>query len=159
MSRSGKIKKRITAPDPLYQSQIVTHLINRVMKDGKKTVAQTQIYRALDLIKEKMKTDPAQVLVQALENIKPMLEVRSRRIGGAAYQVPTPVRGERKESLAVRWLIQAAQARTNKEYHHFFEKLAAEILDAQQNQGGAIKKKQDIHRMADANKAFAHFHW
>lgn len=159
MSRSGKIKKRITAPDPLYQSQVITHLINRVMKDGKKTVAQTQIYRALDLIKEKMKTDPAQVLVQALENIKPMLEVRSRRIGGAAYQVPTPVRGERKESLAVRWLIQAAQARTNKEYHHFFEKLAAEILDAQQNQGGAIKKKQDIHRMADANKAFAHFHW
>jgi len=159
MPRSKSVKKRILPPDPIYQSRLVARLINRIMRDGKKTVAQRQVYQAFDLIEKKTKKNPLEVFTQALENIKPLMEVRPRRVGGAAYQVPMPVRGERKESLAIRWLIQAAQARPNKEYHHFFEKLAAEILDALQNTGGAVKKKQDVHRMAEANKAFAHFRW
>lgn len=146
-------------PDPIYQNRVVSHLINRIMYSGKKTVAENQIYAAFDLIKEKTKKDPLEAFLQAVENIKPMAEVRPRRVGGAAYQIPIPVSAVRKESLAIRWLIQAARARSNKDYHYFHEKLAAEILDALQNQGGAIKKKQDIHRMAEANKAFSHFRW
>ena len=165
MSRVGKIKKRIVAPDPLYQSRLVAHLINRVMLSGKKTVAQNQVYKALEaLIKGKNKDEakeanPLEILSTALENLKPVMEVRSRRIGGAAYQVPTPVRTDRREALAIRWLIQAAQKRSNKEYREFWQKLAAEIQDAYNNTGTAIKKKQDIHKMAEANKAFAHFRW
>lgn len=159
MPRSGKVKKRITLPDPLYQSHLVNHLINRVMRDGKKAVAQKQVYQTFNLISQKTKKNPLEVFTQALENIKPSLEVRPRRVGGAAYQVPVPVRGDRKESLAIRWLIQYAHKRPNTEYHHFFEKLTAEILDAVQNQGGAIKKRQDVYRMAEANKAFSHFRW
>ena len=159
MSRTKKTFKKATVPDPVYQSQIVTKLVNRIMKDGKKSVAQKQIYRTLDLLKEKTKKDPLEFFSQALENIKPALEVRSRRVGGAAYQVPAPVRGDRKESLAIRWLIQFARQRSNKDYHHFYEKLAAEIIDAQQNLGGAVKKRQDIYKMAEANKAFSHFRW
>ena len=146
-------------PDPIYQSRLVTHLINRVMRDGKKSAAQKQVYQAFDLIKEKTKKEPLEVFQEALENIKPVMEVRPRRVGGAAYQVPAPVRGERKEALAIRWLIQAARMRTNKEYHHFSEKLCAEVLDAQQKLGEAIKKRENVHRMAEANKAFAHFRW
>lgn len=161
MPRSGKIsKKKNTQPDPLYGSYQVMMLVNRIMKDGKKQVAYHQVYRAFDLIKEKTKTDdPLAIFRQALENIKPAVEVRSRRVGGAAYQVPTPVKGERRESLGIRWLILASRGRSNKEYHTFAEKLAAEIIDASQNIGGAIKKKEDTHRMADANRAFAHFRW
>lgn len=159
MSRSLKIKKRIISPDPIYQNRVVAHLINRSMRSGKKAVAEKQIYQAFDLIKEKTKKDPLEIFLQAIENIKPAVEVKSRRVGGAAYQVPLSVSPVRRESLAIRWLILAAQTRSNKEYHHFYEKLTAEILDALQNQGGAIKKKQDIHRMAEANKAFAHFRW
>jgi small subunit ribosomal protein S7 len=136
----------------------VTRLINRVMRSGKKTVAQKQVYRTFDLLKER-EQDPIIVFTQAIENLKPTMEVRPRRIGGAAYQVPVPVRAERRETLAVRWLIKAANARPNKEYHTFAQKLAAEISDAAQNTGGAIKKKLDIHRMAEANRAFAHFRW
>jgi len=159
MPRAGLIKKRKISPDPIYRSPLVTQLVNRIMKSGKKTVAQDQVYATFDLLKEKTKEDPLKVFSQALENIKPNTEVRPRRIGGAAYQVPMPVRTDRRESLAIRWLIQAARARSNKDFHHFSEKLAAEILDALNNQGGAIKKKIDMHRMAEANKAFAHFRW
>jgi len=159
MARSGKIKKREILPDPLYQDILVAKLINRVMKNGKKTVAQKHVYTAFSKIKEKLNQDPLLVFHQALENIKPQMEVRPRRIGGAAYQVPMPVKGDRKISLAIRWLVQAAQKRPNKEYHTFSDKLVAEILDAYNNQGGAVKKKEDTHKMAEANKAFAHFRW
>jgi len=159
MPRKGPIKKRALSPDAIYQSPLVARLINRVMKDGKKTVAQKQVYKAFDLIKEKTQKNPLEIFTKALENIKPKMEVRPRRVGGAAYQVPMPVRGDRRESLAIRWLVLYARQRPNSEYHNFYEKLAAEILDAAQNQGGAIKKKEEVHRMAEANKAFAHFRW
>ncbi len=160
MPRSKRIIKKRSLPlDPIYQSQLVTRLINRVMHDGKKTVAQNQVYRAFDLIEKKIKKNPLEIFNLALENVKPSMEVHPRRVGGAAYQVPMPVRGERREALAIRWLIKAAKIRPNKEYHNFYEKLAAEILDAHENLGGAIKKKQDVHRMAEANKAFSHFRW
>ena len=159
MPRRGPIRKRTIEPDPIYKNRLVTRLINRVMKDGKKTVAQKHVYRAFDLIKEKTKREPLQVFYQALENVKPRMEVRPRRVGGAAYQVPMPVKGDRCESLGIRWLILAARSRPNKEYHHFWEKLAAELFDASQRTGGAFKKKEDTHRMAEANRAFAHFRW
>lgn len=159
MSRSGKVIKRVATPDSLYGNNLVAKLINVVMKDGKKSIAQKHIYQALDLIGQKTKQDPLTVLRQALENVKPSMEVRSRRIGGAAYQVPTPVRGDRKESLAVRWVIDAARKKSNREFHHFSEKLAAEILDALNNQGGAMDKKNQMTKMAEANKAFSHFRW
>lgn len=159
MPRSKEIKKRTIAPDPVFQSGMVNKLINRIMKDGKKAVAQKQVYQALKLIEEKTKNNALDIFQQALENIKPPLEVRSRRVGGAAYQVPAPVRTERKESLAIRWLVEAARKRPNKEYHHFYEKLAAEILDAFNKTGGAIKKREDTMRIAEANRAFAHFRW
>jgi len=159
MARSGFVKKREITPDPLYGDKLLGRFINRVMKDGKKTAAQKQVYGALNLIKEKLNQDSLLVFRQAVENVKPQMEVRSRRVGGAAYQVPMPVRGDRRESLAIRWLILAARKRPNKEFHTFAEKLAAELIDAFNNQGGAIKKKEDTHRMAEANKAFAHFRW
>ncbi len=162
MARSGPVKqskKREAAPDPVFNDKLLGKLINRVMRSGKKLVAQKNIYDTLEKIKEKSKADPLTVFRQAMENIKPMVEVRSRRVGGAAYQVPTPVRGDRKESLAIRWLIIAALKRPSKEYHTFSDKLSAEIMDAFNNTGGAVKKKEDTHRMADANKAFAHFRW
>lgn len=159
MSRTGKIRKRVVAPDPVYQSQLVASLINQMMRQGKKSVAQKQVYQAFDLIGKETKKEPLAVFNQALENIKPMMEVRSRRVGGAAYQVPVPVRGSRRQTLAIRWLIQTARLQPNKEYHFFFEKLAAEILAAFKNEGGAVKKKEDTHKMAEANKAFAHFRW
>ena len=159
MPRGKKIEKRQISKDPLYGSSLVQKLINRTMKDGKKSVAQHQVYRAFEILEEKTKSDPLVVFNQALENIKPQMEVRPRRIGGAAYQVPMPVRGERQVSLAIRWLILAARARSNREFHTFAEKLAAEILDAAAGTGGAVKKKEDTHRMAEANKAFAHFRW
>jgi small subunit ribosomal protein S7 len=159
MPRKGPVKKRETIPDPVYGSKLLAKLINRTMREGKKSVAQAQVYQAFEMIKEKDKKDPVQVFNQAVNNIKPSMEVRPRRIGGAAYQVPMPVRGLRRESLAIRWLIQAAQARPNKEYHTFAKKLHAELIDASNNTGGAVKKKEDIHRLAEANKAFAHFRW
>jgi small subunit ribosomal protein S7 len=159
MPRARRIKKRILLPDPVYQDQLVARLINRVMQRGKKKVAQKQVYRSFEMIKEKTKKEPLEVFHQAVENIKPTMEVRPRRVGGASYQVPMPVKGDRRESLAIRWLIFAAKARSNKEYHTFAEKLAAELSDASQNTGGAIKRKEDTQRMAEANKAFAHFRW
>lgn len=159
MARKGTTEKRTIEPDLIYGNRLVTKLINRAMISGKKTASSKQAYRAFELIKEKTNQDPMVVFNQALENIKPQMEVRPRRIGGAAYQVPTPVRGVRKEALAIRWLIQAAKAKPNKEFHTFGEKLAAEILAANQNTGDAVKKKENMHRMAEANKAFAHFRW
>ncbi len=129
------------------------------MRSGKKTVAQKHVYKALDLIQKKTKKEPVEVLRIAIENVRPRMEVRPRRVGGAAYQVPMEVKGDRRESLAVRWLILAARARPNNQYHCFYEKLAAELIDASNNAGGAVKKKEDTHRMAEANKAFAHFRW
>jgi len=157
--RGKQAKQKIVSPDPIYGSAIVTQLINRVMKDGKKSAAQKQVYQALELLKKKAKKETLAFFDEALENIRPKLEVRPRRVGGAAYQIPMPVRGERRNALAIRWLILAARSRPNKECHHFSEKLAAEILDACKNEGGAVKKKENIHRMAEANKAFAHFRW
>jgi len=158
MPRAGLIRKRLLPEDPVFGSRLVTRLINRTMRSGKKTAAQKQVYGAFALLKGKGQ-DPLAVFNQAIENIKPAIEVRPRRVGGAAYQVPMPVRAERRETLAIRWLLKAANARPNKEYHSFAQKLAAEITDAAQNTGGAIKKKLDIQRMAEANRAFAHFRW
>lgn len=157
--RSKPAPIRTVQPDPVYGSVMLTKLINRMMKDGKKDAARKQVYLALDILKTKTGQDPMQFFTASLENIKPQMEVRARRIGGAAYQVPVPVRGVRKDSLAIRWLIMAAQARPNTEFHTFAEKLAAELIDASNNAGAAMKKKLDTHRMAEANKAFAHFRW
>lgn len=157
--RGKRAPQRTVTPDEVYQSRLVTKLINRTMRQGKKSVAQKHVYKAFELVEKETKKKPLEVFHQALENIKPKMEVRPRRVGGASYQVPIPVRGDRRESLAIRWLIQAAQARPNKEYHHFYEKLAAELQDAAKKEGGAVNKKQEIHKMAEANKAFAHFRW
>jgi small subunit ribosomal protein S7 len=160
MSRSGRVKKTVLPADPIYNNRLVTRIINNIMKDGKKTVAEKQFYKSMAVLGEKLKTEePVEKFRQALDNIKPIMEVRSRRVGGAAYQVPMPVKGDRKEALAIRWLLQAARDRSNKEYHTFAEKLAAEIMDALNNEGVAIKKRNDTHRAAEANKAFAHFRW
>lgn len=156
--RSRKAIKRITNPDPLYNSKVVTKIINKIMFDGKKSIAQTQVYKAFDEI-EKTGKKAMTTLDLALSNIAPKLEVRPRRVGGASYQVPVEVRGERRESLAIRWLITAARARSNSGYHHFYDKLAAELLDAAEGKGAAVKKREDTIRMAEANKAFAHFRW
>jgi small subunit ribosomal protein S7 len=157
--RSKQAPIRNIQPDPIYGSVMLTKLINRMMKDGKKEAARKQVYKALDIIKSKTGQEPMDFFTNSLENIKPQMEVRARRIGGAAYQVPVPVRGPRKDSLAIRWLIIASQARPNTEFHSFAEKLAAELIDASNNSGSAVKKKLDTHRMAEANKAFAHFRW
>jgi len=150
--------KRVTG-DVKYDSLEVAKLINRAMIDGKKVVAEKQVYKAMDIIAEKTGAKALDVLMTALNNIKPKTEVRSRRIGGAAYQVPMPVSPRRQFSLSIRWLVEFSNKRSNSEYHTYGEKLAAEIMDAYNNQGATIKKRDDVHRMADANKAFAHFRW
>ena len=157
--RSKPATIRNLKPDPVYHSVMITKLINRAMKDGKKNPIAKQVYSALDIIKAKTGNDPLKFFLDTLENIKPQMEVRARRIGGAAYQIPVPVRGPRKDSLALRWLINAARSRPNAEFHTFADKLAAELQDAAGNTGAAVKKKLDTHRMAEANKAFAHFRW
>lgn len=157
--RSKRNYKTTITPDPVYNNRLIAKLINRSMYGGKKSIATSQVYKALEIIAEKTKKDALEVFRASLENIKPQIEVRSRRIGGAAYQVPTPVRGDRKESLAIRWLVNAARARSNSAFHTYAEKLAAELLDAHNNEGAAIKKKLDTHKQAEANKAFAHFRW
>lgn len=157
--RSKRAKKRLVLPDELYGDHLVTRLINRTMRDGKKSVAQKQIYNTFEQIKEKTKKDPVEIYHQALDNIKPTMEVHSRRVGGAAYQVPAPVKGDRKEALAIRWMIEAARKRSSSQYHTFSEKMTAEILDAFKGEGEAVRKKETSHKMADANKAFAHFRW
>jgi len=159
MSRSKRAKRRLPPQDPIYNNRLVGRLINRIMKDGKKTIAQKHVYKTLKIIKDKTKEDPLNSLRQAIDKIKPSMEVRPRRVGGTVYQVPMPVKGDRRESLAIRWLVLASRKQPNKKYHTFSEKLAAEVLDSIKGEGGAIKKKQDAHRMAEANKAFAHFKW
>lgn len=159
MARRGATRPRKVELDPVYKDKLVTKLIGRAMKDGKKTVIQKEVYRAFEIIKEKTKEDPMTVFGQAMENIKPTMEVRPRRIGGAAYQVPMSVRGTRRESLAIRWLVQNSRTRSNSEFKTYADKLAVEIMDAAKGEGGAVKKKTDMERMAEANKAFAHFKW
>lgn len=137
----------------------MTKLINRSMKDGKRSIARREIYSALEIIKEKTGEDPVKVFDKAMENIKPVMEVRPRRVGGAAYQVPQQVRGPRRESLGIRWLIASANSKSNSEFHTYGEKLASEIIDASKGEGVSVKKRQDVERVAEANKAFAHFRW
>lgn len=157
--RAKRAPARVTVPDPRYHSVEVTKLVNRVMQNGKKSVAVKHVYAALDKVAEETKAKPLDVLLQALENIKPKTEVRSRRVGGAAYQVPMPVSPRRQFALAIRWLVEYAGSRSNSEYKTFADKLAAEILAAYHEEGPAIKKRDDVHRMAEANKAFSHFRW
>jgi len=156
-SKSANIKR--VEGDARYNSLEVAKIINRAMKDGKKIVAEKQVYKAMDIIAEKTGQKAVDVLMTALNNIKPKTEVRSRRIGGAAYQVPMPVSPRRQFSMSIRWLIEFSNKRSNSEYHTYGEKLAAEIMDAYNGQGATIKKRDDVHRQADANKAFAHFRW
>ena len=154
MPRKGYIAKRDVLPDPIYNSKVVTKLINNIMFDGKKSVAQKIVYGAFDIIKEKEQKDALEVFETALNNIMPVLEVKARRIGGATYQVPLEIRAERRQTLGLRWLVLYARKRNEKT---MAEKLAGEIIDATNQNGGAYKKKEDTHRMAEANKAFAHY--
>ncbi len=156
MPRKGSVSRRSVPPDLLYGSPTVTRLVNKVMTRGKKSLAERIVYRALDVIKEKGGKEPVKVLDQALHNIMPVLEVRPRRVGGATYQVPVEVRPDRRVSLGMRWLVQYARQRPGKTMR---DKLAAEILDASNNTGSAVKRREDTHKMAEANKAFAHYRW
>lgn len=154
----NSFKKREVEADPIYKSQLLTKFINRTMRDGKKTTAQRAVYGAMDIIKEKGE-DPMKVFQTALENVGPIREVKARRIGGAAYQVPTEVRGDRRMSLAIRWVLEATNKRPNAEFRSFSAKLAAELMDASKEEGAAVKKRETVHKMAEANKAFGHFRW
>ena len=156
MPRRGSISKRDVLPDPLYNSKLVTKLINNVMYDGKKGVAQTIVYDAFTMIEEKIGQNALEVFQAALDNIKPELEVKARRVGGSTYQVPMEVRPERQQTLALRWLIAYSRNRSERT---MAERLAAEIMDAKNSMGGAFKKKEETHRMAEANKAFAHYRY
>ncbi|MDD4688280.1 MAG: 30S ribosomal protein S7 [Eubacteriales bacterium] len=156
MPRRGFIPKRDVLPDPLYNSKIVTRLINSIMLDGKKGVAQKIVYDAFDIIKEKLDKDPLEVFEEAMNNIMPQLEVKARRVGGATYQVPMEVRPDRKQTLGLRWLTVYSRARHERTMR---ERLSAEIMDALNNTGASVKKKEDTHKMAEANKAFAHYRW
>ncbi len=156
MSRKRKAPKKILIVDPRYKSTIVPKLINSIMYDGKKTVAEKIVYEAIDKIKSKSKEEPITVFNEAINNIRPTVEVKSRRVGGATYQVPVEVKNKRSQALALRWLIAASRKRKDK---NMSDKIFNEIYDAYQNRGSAIKKKEDTHRMAESNKAFAHFRW
>lgn len=158
MPRAGRINKKLLDPDPIYGSRMLTRFINRVMRSGKKSVARAQVYQALELIRAKGE-DPLKVFEAALAAVGPKMEVRPRRVGGASYQVPMEVRGDRRIALAIRWLVAFANKKSNKEYKTFAEKLAAELLDATKGTGEAIKKRDAVQRMAEANRAFAHFKW
>ncbi|HCC84329.1 MAG TPA: 30S ribosomal protein S7 [Candidatus Pacebacteria bacterium] len=157
--RTKKAKIRETIPDTRFRSAIVAKLINRSMQDGKKSVAQKQVYAALEQVAGVTKKSAVEVLDEVLRVVMPQMEVRTRRVGGASYQVPMPVRGRRGQSLVIRWLVAEANKRPNKQFHSYAEKLAAEMLDALDNKGGTIEKRNVSHRMAEANKAFSHFRW
>ncbi len=159
MARRGQAKIRKIDPDPIYGDLLVAKLINRAMYDGKKSVAEHEIYEALKLSGEKFKKAPLEVFHEALDKIRPTMEVRPRRVGGASYQVPMAVRGVRRDSLALRWLVTAARKRSNSDYHTFALKLAAEFADAVNGEGGAVKKRLDVEKIAEANRAFSHFRW
>lgn len=156
MARRREAEKREILPDPKYNSKLVSRFINVIMKDGKKSIAEKTFYGALDIIKEKTGSDPLKVFKTAVDNVKPVLEVRPRRVGGATYQVPMEVKPQRRIALALRWIVTYARARKEKTMK---ERLAAELLDAYNNTGSSIKKKEDTHRMAEANRAFAHYRW
>ena len=156
MPRKGYIAKRDVLPDPIYNSKIVTKLVNNVMLDGKKAIAQKIVYDAFEIVQEKQQTSPLEVFENALNNVMPVLEVKARRVGGATYQVPMEIRPERRQTLGLRWLVLYARKRNEKT---MAEKLAGEIIDATNQNGGAFKKKEETHRMAEANKAFAHYKW
>lgn len=157
--RKSQAKARIIKEDPIYKHNLVTKLINRSMRDGKKTIAQKQIYKAFEIIKEQSQEDPLKIFLTAIENIKPNMEVRPKRIGGAAYQVPQPVRGPRKEALAIRWLVNAANLKPNSQFKTYGAKLATELIEASKGEGGAMAKRKEMERVAEANKAFSHFRW
>ena len=156
MARKGPIKKAEISADTKYNNRIVAKFINAIMLDGKKSVAETVIYDSFKIIEDKAKSDPVEVFEEAMKNIQPPVEVRSRRVGGATYQVPVEVKAKRAQALALRWLMDATRKRKNKT---MAEKLYAELMDASQNKGSAIKKREDTHKMAESNKAFAHFRW
>ena len=156
MARKGHVAKRDVLPDPIYNSKLVSRLINNIMQDGKKGTAQTILYNAFDIIAEKTGREPMEVFEEAIENIMPVLEVKARRIGGANYQVPVEVRPERRITLGLRWLVQYSRSRGEKTME---QRLANEIIDAANNTGASVKKREDTHKMAEANKAFAHYRW
>jgi small subunit ribosomal protein S7 len=156
MSRRHSAEKREIIPDPKFGDLVVTKFMNSVMRDGKKSVAETIVYGAFEVIEGKLKSDPLVVFKQALENVAPAIEVRSRRVGGATYQVPVEVRSERRQALAIRWIITAARGRNDKT---MVDRLSAELIDASNNRGNAVKKREDTHRMAEANRAFSHYRW
>jgi small subunit ribosomal protein S7 len=156
MPRKGPVSRRDVLPDPIYNSKLVTRLINRIMLDGKRGVAQTILYNAFTLVKDRSGKDPMEVFEQAIKNIMPVLEVKARRVGGANYQVPIEVRPERRTTLGLRWLVNYSRLRGEKTME---ERLANEILDASNNTGASVKRREDMHKMAEANKAFAHYRW
>ena len=156
MSRRHSAEKREINPDPKFGDVVVSKFMNNVMEDGKKSVAESIVYGAFDLIESKTRQDPLAIFHQALENVAPQIEVRSRRVGGATYQVPVEVRTERRQALAIRWLLSATRGRNEKT---MTERLSAELLDASNNRGNAVKKREDTHRMAEANRAFSHYRW
>ena len=156
MSRRHRAEKREVLPDPKFKDIVVTKFMNQIMRDGKKSVAERIVYGAFDLVEARAKKDPVEVFHNALESVAPAVEVRSRRVGGATYQVPVEVRTERRQALAIRWLAAAAAGRNENTMR---ERLAGELMDAAQGRGNAVKKREDTHRMADANKAFSHYRW
>ncbi len=156
MSRRHRAEKREVIPDPKFGDSVLTKFMNSVMKDGKKSAAERIVYGALDQMEDKVKQNPVELFHQALENVMPALEVRSRRVGGATYQVPIEVRTDRRQALAIRWIISAARARGE---NTMVERLSGELLDAANNRGAAVKKREDTHRMAEANRAFSHYRW
>ncbi len=156
MSRRHRAEKREVNPDPKYHDMVLSKFMNAIMKAGKKSTAERIVYGALDRVEERAKQDPVQMFHQALENVMPAVEVRSRRVGGATYQVPVEVRSERRQALAIRWIITAARARNE---NTMIDRLSGELMDAANNRGTAVKKREDTHRMADANRAFSHYRW
>ena len=154
--RHAKVKKRVLEPDNLYNSVLISKFINRIMRDGKKNAAQKSFYTAIEIL-EKDGQSGLSIFESAINNVGPKIEVKSKRVGGANYQVPLEVKGDRRNALAIRWIVEAARARSNSEFHTFSEKLAAEILDASKNEGAAVKKRDNVHKMAEANRAFSHF--
>jgi small subunit ribosomal protein S7 len=156
MSRRHRAEKREIIPDPKFGDLVITKFMNSIMYDGKKSVAEQIVYGALAVVESKLKSDPLAVFKQALDNVAPAIEVRSRRVGGATYQVPVEVRNERRQALAIRWLITAARGRNDKT---MIDRLSSELIDASNNRGNAVKKREDTHRMAEANRAFSHYRW
>lgn len=156
MPRRNGVPKRDVLPDPVYNSKVITKLVNQVMLDGKKGTAQQIVYGAFEIVKEKMNLEPMDVFTQALENIKPVLEVKARRVGGSTYQVPIEIRPDRRQTLAIRWMVAFARKRSEKT---MAERMAGEIMEAYSNAGSAIRRKEEMHKMAEANRAFAHYRW